>query len=59
MAITESERSALISYIERRMCRDAQRGDDCVDRKGHGDLVDGRHPACLEAEEMIEIIRRA
>jgi len=59
MAITDEEREHLISYIERRMCHEARRGEECVDRKDQGDLIDGRHPACLEAEEMIEILRRA
>lgn len=59
MAIADKERDHLISYIEHRKCEEARQGRDCIDRKGKGDLVGGRHPACREADEMIDIVRRA
>ncbi len=59
MALTADEKDDLRTYIRQRMCRDAQAGDDCIEREGKGEVVDGRHPACGLAEEMIVLVDKA
>ena len=57
--ITADERQDLIDYIESRMCEEARRGEPCIDRQGKKNLIGDRHPACLEAQRMIEIAGKA
>lgn len=57
--IEPAERQNLVDYIAGRMCAEARRDEPCIDRQGKGDLIGERHPACLEAEQMIEIAQRA
>jgi hypothetical protein len=57
--IEPAERQGLLDYIAGRMCAEARRNEPCIDRQGKGDLIGERHPACLEAEQIFEIARRA
>ena len=58
MPLTAEERGQLVAYIWQRACEEHRSGQPCVARKGKG-LVEGMHPGCREADEMIRLVQRA
>ncbi len=56
MALEEDDRVRLLEYIRQRTCEEHRQGLPCIDRKDKG-LVNGTHPACQEADELIELVR--
>jgi hypothetical protein len=57
--MTEDERDRLITYIEGRMCKEHRSGEQCMDGPvGARVARTTPHPACEQAAEMVEIVRR-
>ncbi|MDQ6949022.1 MAG: hypothetical protein M3256_22875 [Actinomycetota bacterium] len=55
MPLSPADKTRLVEYIRQRKCEEHRRGLPCIDRKGKG-LVDGMHPGCREAAELIEVV---
>jgi hypothetical protein len=59
MAVSDTERAQLVTYIEQRMCQEFRTGQQCKDGpKGARVVRSSPHPACEKAAEMIAIVER-
>ena len=56
--MTSADKSRLVEYIWQRTCEEHRQGKPCVDRKAKG-LVDGMHPGCREADDLITLVQEA
>lgn len=57
MSLSPAETGRLVEYIWQRTCEEHRQGQPCIDRKGKG-LVNGVHPGCQEADELIILLQR-
>lgn len=60
MALTPSDKTQLIRYINGRTCEEFRQGKPCVDRKVDPVVELAKpHPGCRKAAKMIAIVERA